>query len=248
MSAATAQNEIEVHNVRGKFEEKAAEKHEVSLRSLIIETECRVNCFLNQLDDYLRSYAPLNRISFLLGIRISLLFIGSCSIIILSLRNGWGHRLICDFCGILYPAWMTFKAIEFPHEGDPSYWLIHWLVYSFFVLLQYPLDLFFFWVPLYSPIKIFVTLWLYLPKFQGSKLIYSSCIRPFLLRNLSNIDGAVYSFKGAVGDAVGIANAAAIEKITGSLINPTSVDEADELDVPMEDEITPEKRCPRATL
>jgi receptor expression-enhancing protein 5/6 len=38
-------------------------------------------------------------------------------------------RIIVDMVGVLYPAYISFKAIETPHLDDDKQWLTYWVVF-----------------------------------------------------------------------------------------------------------------------
>lgn len=46
------------------------------------------------------------------------------------------------------------KAIESPGKDDDTRWLTYWVVYAAFLLVETFTDIFFFWIPFYSFIKV----------------------------------------------------------------------------------------------
>lgn len=49
-----------------------------------------------------------------------------------------------------------FKVVEFINKDDDTVWLIYWVVYSFFVFLEFFIDIFLFWISFYWFLKVSV--------------------------------------------------------------------------------------------
>ncbi|KAH9254641.1 hypothetical protein BASA81_007398 [Batrachochytrium salamandrivorans] len=83
--------------------------------------------------------------------------------------------------GFVYPCYMSIKAIESEQKEDDTQWLMYWMVFAFFTLLEEtalrsiePIAPFFFaW-------KIVFLLWCYLPKTKGAEFLYVELISPTL--------------------------------------------------------------------
>eukprot|EP00922_Rhytidocystis_sp_ex-Travisia-forbesii_P061615 GHVS01091288.1.p1 GENE.GHVS01091288.1~~GHVS01091288.1.p1 ORF type:complete len:226 (+),score=37.21 GHVS01091288.1:106-783(+) len=154
--------------------------------------------FLDLLDEKAMAYGPLVGFSNYIGCRPSIIISVGFGVVALALVFGWGGGIICDMVGFLYPAWMSFKAIETPSREDDKLWLTYWVVYAFFSLLEYFIDSILFWVPFYYFVKLVFLLYLCLPWTKGAEVIYNTFIRPYLLKHQQTIEGAVSSI-GSVG-------------------------------------------------
>jgi len=92
-----------------------------------------------------------------------------------------GEKLISDLVGFLYPAYMSFKAIDSVDNADNEQWLTYWVVFSLFSITESTLSFLSDFIPFYFYIKIGFFLWLYHPKFMGAQMVYNDGIKPVLL-------------------------------------------------------------------
>lgn len=98
-----------------------------------------------------------------------------------------GVKLMVDLAGFLYPAYMSFKALEGGKnfDGDATQWMTYWIAFSFITLLEsifpFLMDKF----KWYYVIKLGIVVWLYHPKTNGAEVIYSSAIRPYVVPLMS---------------------------------------------------------------
>lgn len=147
--------------------------------------------FFSDADKYL-SDAPLaQQASAFTGLRPSVLVAGLTAFMLVSLGTGLGGGLVCDVAGFLYPAWMSFRAIESPGTEDDKLWLTYWVVYGAFSIVEYFVDFILFWVPFYYLLKFCFLLYLGLPCFKGAEVVYNVIVRPLLLEHQEPIDNYV---------------------------------------------------------
>merc|ERR1712057_135578 len=92
--------------------------------------------------------------------------------------------------GFVYPAFASFKALDSKNEGEERNWLIYWVVYSCFCLVEGFLEYVLFWVPFYYPIKLAFLCFLFLPQTQGAKKLYEDVLSKVLKPYVAMIDGA----------------------------------------------------------
>lgn len=114
---------------------------------------------------------------------------GVMAILALWLLLGYGAQILCNFIGFLYPGYASFKAIESSKKDDDTQWLIYWVVYGAFALVELGTDLFLFWIPFYWFFKCMFLIWCMVPQsWNGSNFVYHKAIRPFLMKYEDKIE------------------------------------------------------------
>jgi receptor expression-enhancing protein 5/6 len=76
----------------------------------------------------------------------------------------FGANIICNIVGFIYPMIATITAIESDGKDDDTYWLVYWVVFGFFGVIEAFVDYVIFWIPFYYPIKLAFLLWCMLPQ------------------------------------------------------------------------------------
>merc|ERR1711934_807859 len=132
---------------------------------------------------------------------------GVIAVVTLWLMFGFGAQLLCNFIGFLYPAYRSIKALETSSKSDDTQWLMYWVVFSLFSVVEFFSNTVVGWVPFYWLIKCAFLLWCMSP-LEGSSVIYTRVIRPYFLKHESAIDDAV---RKGTGMATKITDAA-VEK------------------------------------
>lgn len=113
-----------------------------------------------------------------------LLFIGSDA----------GAEFIANFVGFAYPMYATIRAIESDEKEDDTDWLVYWVVFSFFHLIENFADIVVYWIPFFYPLKVTFLLWCMLPQYKGAHIIYVNVIKPLFDKHSATIDEALNSF------------------------------------------------------
>ncbi len=124
--------------------------------------------------------------------------------------------ILVDF---LNPACKSFQAIETRNKGDDTQWLVYWVIFAFFSIVEFFVDILLYWIPFYYAFKLAFLLWAMLPQTKGAKFLYDAFLKDFLKKNESRIDAAMADAKknagtiaselsSATSDLVGAASAA----------------------------------------
>ena len=117
---------------------------------------------------------------------------------------------ISSIVGFLYPALKSFEALE-KRNGDVTQWLIYWVVYSFFSIIEVFVDFLLYWIPFYYAFNTAFLLCAMLTQTRGAKFLYDSFLKDFLKSNESKIDAALKDAKSSAGKVASEAKKAASE-------------------------------------
>merc|ERR1712096_349868 len=77
---------------------------------------------------------------------------GTASLVLLFF--GLGAHFLCNFVGFVYPATMSFRAIETNTESDTVQWLTYWMLFAFMSLIECFSTLLLSWFPFYYAFKM----------------------------------------------------------------------------------------------
>jgi len=108
---------------------------------------------------------------------------------------GIGASLLCTIVGFVYPAFKSFETIENKTKGDDIQWLVYWVIFAFYALIETFRSFLLFWIPFYYAFKLAFLLWAMLPQTKGAKFLYDSFLKDFLKKNESRIDAALSEAK-----------------------------------------------------
>jgi receptor expression-enhancing protein 5/6 len=81
---------------------------------------------------------------------------------------------------VLYPAVHSIRAIESEDEDDDKVWLTYWMVFGVFNVIETFFGVIFWFIPYWGWIRPGFFVWLILPQFNGSRVIYESVLQPLL--------------------------------------------------------------------
>merc|ERR1712007_151990 len=83
------------------------------------------------------------------GFKRTYIFMGLVGSLFVFLLTGVADHLIVSLIGFAYPAYCSVKAIQSQNKDDDTKWLIYWVVYGGFVVLEILGDLLLYWFPMY---------------------------------------------------------------------------------------------------
>ncbi|KAI6239551.1 Receptor expression-enhancing protein [Aphelenchoides fujianensis] len=82
-------------------------------------------------------------------------------------------RLAILVCGMLYPAYKSFKAVRLKDAKEYMKWMMYWIAFAIFCVAESFADIFVsFWFPFYYELKILFILWLVSPWTKGGTILY----------------------------------------------------------------------------
>jgi receptor expression-enhancing protein 5/6 len=110
-----------------------------------------------------------------------------------------GIASLCKVVGFAYPAYKSLQAIETKVRGDDTQWLVYWILFTFFGIIEAFVDLLLYWIPFYFAFKLAFLLWLMLPQTKGATFMYDAFLKDFLKKNESRIDAAMADAKKQAG-------------------------------------------------
>lgn len=90
---------------------------------------------------------------------------------------------MCNIIAVVYPAYISIKAIESPDKKDDTKWLTYWVVFACFTIVEHFSALIVQIIPFYWLIKCIFYIWCFAPiTNNGSVFIYYRVIRPYFLK------------------------------------------------------------------
>lgn len=81
---------------------------------------------------------------------------------------------------LFYPAWGSINAIESSGGADDTQWLVYWLIYALFTMLESTLWVIFKWIPGYTLVRLAFFAWLVLPQTKGATFVYEAVLAPIV--------------------------------------------------------------------
>lgn len=147
--------------------------------------------YLDSLTKHFETVPYVKMISEKTGLPASYLAIGSVAFAFLLVLFGICSSLLVNIVGILYPAYVSFKAIESKETDDDKQWLTYWVIFAGYSFLDHFIDILFFWFPFYHTIKLIVLVWLFWPNTLGAIWVYQHIAGPFLKKHEKLIDSAL---------------------------------------------------------
>ncbi|XP_017015361.1 receptor expression-enhancing protein 5 isoform X2 [Drosophila takahashii] len=124
-------------------------------------------------------------------VRVPLVYLGTgaAGFCALYLIFGYGAQLLCNIIGVLYPAYISIHAIESSTKQDDTKWLIYWVTFGIFTVIEFFSGLLTSVIPFYWLLKCALLIWCMLPTEQnGSTIIYAKLVRPYFLKHHESVD------------------------------------------------------------
>lgn len=154
----------------------------------------QIDTFLLKLGfDQFDEIKPLKTLSAKLGVKPHTLLGGVFLVVILLLLLEIGSFFLSSIVGYLYPAYMSFKAIESKDKKDDTQWLTFWVVYCVFTIADPVLSMVLSFLPCYYLFKTAFYVYLFHPKFRGAEMFYNLVLKNLLKKLESSVENTVDS-------------------------------------------------------
>uniref|UniRef100_UPI00398E7E55 receptor expression-enhancing protein 3 isoform X2 n=1 Tax=Pristiophorus japonicus TaxID=55135 RepID=UPI00398E7E55 len=99
-------------------------------------------------------------------------------------------RTVVLVFGTLYPAYYSYKAVKTKNVKEYVRWMMYWIVFALYTVLETFADLTVSWFPLYYELKVAFVIWLLSPYTRGASLLYRKFLHP-LLSSRERSQGAI---------------------------------------------------------
>lgn len=116
---------------------------------------------------------------------------GFGAILVACLFIPFGAGFISNLAGFVYPTIATIRAIETPDKKDDYDWLVYWIVFGMFCMVENFVDFLLVFIPFYYPLKVTFLMWCQIPLFNGSRVVHDKFLKPFFLDKANAVDAAL---------------------------------------------------------
>uniref|UniRef100_A0A8C2KAG1 Receptor expression-enhancing protein n=1 Tax=Cyprinus carpio TaxID=7962 RepID=A0A8C2KAG1_CYPCA len=107
----------------------------------------------------------------------------------------WLSSAVWLVFGNLYPAYYSYKAVKTKNVKEYVRWMMYWIVFALFTVVETVTDLTIAWFPLYYEIKVAFVIWLLSPYTRGASVIYRKALHPLLSSKEREIDDYIVQAK-----------------------------------------------------
>lgn len=97
-------------------------------------------------------------------------------------------RTVVLVFGTLYPAYYSYKAVKTKNVKEYVRWMMYWIVFALYTILETFADLTIAWFPLYYELKVAFVIWLLSPYTRGAGVLYRKFLHPLLSSREREID------------------------------------------------------------
>ncbi|XP_002066136.2 receptor expression-enhancing protein 2 [Drosophila willistoni] len=114
-------------------------------------------------------------------------------------------RFLILINGTLWPAFRTYRSLSKDGVEEYRSWSKYWIVYALLICLEYVMDFFCSWMPLYNPSKFLLVLGMVVAAPQASVWVYDAIVGPLLSTRQQQIDNFLLNGRERIiNDCLGI--------------------------------------------
>uniref|UniRef100_A0A3B3W358 Receptor expression-enhancing protein n=1 Tax=Poecilia latipinna TaxID=48699 RepID=A0A3B3W358_9TELE len=110
-------------------------------------------------------------------------------------RSIWLAEVLILVNSRLFKEGMKYKALDSVCVCVQVRWMMYWIVFALYTVVETITDLTVAWFPLYYELKIAFVIWLLSPYTRGASLIYRKCLHPLLSSREREIDEYIVQAK-----------------------------------------------------
>ncbi|CAA3001926.1 Hypothetical predicted protein, partial [Olea europaea subsp. europaea] len=116
---------------------------------------------------------------------------------LLKMIGGFISRGLIVVLGYAYPAFECFKTVEKNRVEiqELRFWCQYWIIIAVMSVVERIFDTFVSWLPMYDELKLALIIYLWYPKTKGTRYVYESFLRPYLLEYEKDIDRSLLEFR-----------------------------------------------------
>lgn len=85
--------------------------------------------------------------------------LGLLFLLAVAFLSGIGTGPLCLIIGFAFPAYKSVMAMESRNSNEVTQWLVYWVVYAFFSVIEIFVDTLVYWIPFYFRFKLGFLLW-----------------------------------------------------------------------------------------
>lgn len=161
--------------------------------------------------DELERIKPLTQLSDKISVKVRYIAFTLITLVSLFIVFEYGMSWFAFGVGFLYPAYMTFKAMETEEDDreNDRLWMTYWIVFSVVNTFDRFLSFILTIIPFYNFLKIVFYVWMFHPKTKGAYIVYNKVIRKILKKYESDIDSKLNNISKTIDDAAPILKDAA---------------------------------------
>ena len=93
---------------------------------------------------------------------------------------GIGGSYITCAIAVAYPAFRSFLALESDGTEDDKQWLMYWVVFGLFNILDHFVGFILVFIPFYYFLKLVFLVWL--ANYNGAQLVYDRYVQPTMAK------------------------------------------------------------------
>jgi receptor expression-enhancing protein 5/6 len=88
-------------------------------------------------------------------------------------------NLVITFIKFAYPMYGSYKALRTQRDDDDRFWMIYWTILGLESFVEAYVVPFLCWIPFFMIARVLFYLWLQIPIFNGSVIIFKKWVQPY---------------------------------------------------------------------